>query len=47
MVTWNAMISGDQPVMMAVVSLASVLFVLALSATDLLTGLLDPKVRGS
>ncbi len=47
MVTWNAVISGDQPVMMAVVSLSSILFVLALSATDLLTGLLDPKVRGA
>lgn len=47
MITWNAMMSGDQPVMMAVVSLSSVLFVVALTATDLLTGLLDPRARGA
>lgn len=46
LVTWNAIMSGDQPVLMAVVSLSSVLFVLALTATDLLTGLLDPRSRG-
>ncbi len=47
MITWNAMMSGDQPVMMAVVSLSSIMFVVALTATDLLTGLLDPKLRGT
>lgn len=47
MVTWNAVMSGDQPVLMAVVSLSSVLFVLALTATDLLTSLLDPRSRGA
>jgi len=45
LVTWNAIMSGDQPVLMAVVSLASVLFVLALTATDLLTETLDPRSR--
>lgn len=46
-VTWNAIMSGDQPVLMAIVSLSSVLFVLALTATDLLTRLLDPRSRQS
>ena len=46
LITWNAVMSGDQPVLMAVVSLASILFVLALTATDLLTGLIDPRSRG-
>lgn len=45
--TWNAVMSGDQPVLMAVVSFSSILFVLALTATDLLTGLLDPRSRGT
>lgn len=47
LVTWNAVMSGDQPVLMAVVSLSSILFVAAQTATDLLTGLLDPRSRGS
>lgn len=47
MITWNAMMSGDQPVMMAVVSLSSIMFVVALTATDLLAGLLDPKLRST
>jgi peptide/nickel transport system permease protein len=45
MVTWNAVMSGDQPVLMAVVSFASILFVAVQTATDLLTGLLDPRAR--
>jgi len=47
LVTWNAIMAGDQPVLMAVVSLSSILFVLTLTATDLLTGLLDPRSRGA
>ncbi|RFF28178.1 MULTISPECIES: ABC transporter permease [unclassified Wenzhouxiangella] len=47
LVTWNAVMSGDQPVLMAVVSFSSILFVLALTATDLLTGLLDPRSRSA
>lgn len=46
-VTWNAVMSGDQPVLMAVVSLSSILFVLALTATDLLTSLFDPRSRSA
>lgn len=45
--TWDAILSGDQPVLMAVVSLSSIVFVLALAATDLLTALLDPRSRGA
>lgn len=47
LVTWNAIMSGDQPVLMAVVSMASILLVLALTTSDLLTGLLDPRSRGT
>lgn len=47
LVTWNAVMSGDQPILMAVVSFSSILFVLALTATDLLTGVLDPRSRGA
>lgn len=47
LITWNAVMSGDQPVLMAVVSLSSILFVLALTVTDLLTGLADPRSRGT
>jgi peptide/nickel transport system permease protein len=46
-VTWNAILSGDQAVLMAIVSLASVLFVLALAATDLLAALFDPRIRSA
>jgi len=47
MATWNAVMSGDQPLLMAVVSLASILFVLALTVTDALTSLLDPRSRST
>ena len=43
--TWDALMRGDQAVLMAVVSLASIAFVLVLAASDLLTGLLDPRAR--
>lgn len=44
-VTWEAINSGDQPVLMAVVSLSAVLFVLALGFADLLGRLVDPRIR--
>ena len=44
LVTFNAITSGDQPVLKAVVSLTGVLFVLALTINDLLYGLVDPRV---
>ncbi|WP_376692566.1 ABC transporter permease [Wenzhouxiangella sp. EGI_FJ10409] len=43
--TWNAILTGDQPVLMAVVSLSSILFVLALAATDASTAWFDPRSR--
>lgn len=44
-VTWEAINSGDQPVLMAVVSLSAILFVLALGFADLLGRLVDPRIR--
>lgn len=44
LVTFNAITSGDQPVLKAVVGLTGVLFVLALTINDLLYGLVDPRV---
>lgn len=44
-VTWDAVMSGDQAVLMAVVSLTSVLFVIALRLTDAFTAFFDPRVR--
>jgi peptide/nickel transport system permease protein len=43
--TFNAITSGDQPILKAVVGLTGVLFVLALTVNDLLYGLVDPRVR--
>lgn len=43
-ITYQAILSGDQPVLMAVVSFSAVLFVLALTAADLLGRLADPRV---
>lgn len=45
--TFNAITSGDQPVLKAVVGLTGILFVLALTVNDLLYGLVDPRVTKS
>ncbi len=42
--TFNAITSGDQPILKAVVGLTGVLFVLALTINDLLYSLVDPRV---
>lgn len=44
-ITFDAVLSGDQPVLMAVVGLSAVLFVLTLTVTDLLCRLADPRLR--
>ena len=44
LVTFNAITSGDQPVLKAVVSLTGVLFVLALMFNDMLYSIVDPRV---
>jgi peptide/nickel transport system permease protein len=44
-VTYEAILSGDQPVLMAVVALSAVLFVLAVTVADLLCRLSDPRLR--
>jgi peptide/nickel transport system permease protein len=44
LVTFNAITSGDQPVLKAVVGLTGVIFVLALTVNDLLYSLVDPRV---
>jgi len=44
LVTFNAITSGDQPILKAVVGLTGVLFVLALTLNDLLYSLVDPRV---
>lgn len=43
-VTYDAILSGDQPVLKAVVGLTAVLFVLILTAGDILYRLVDPRV---
>ncbi len=43
-VTYDAITSGDQPVLKAVVGLTAVLFVLTLVATDILYKAVDPRV---
>lgn len=43
-ITFAAITSGDQPVLMAVVGLSAVLFVLTLTAADLLCRLADPRI---
>jgi peptide/nickel transport system permease protein len=45
MVTHDAILSGDQPVLKAVVGLSALLFALLLIATDLLYGWIDPRIR--
>jgi peptide/nickel transport system permease protein len=44
LVTFNAITSGDQPILKAVIGLTGVLFVLALTINDMLYGLVDPRV---
>lgn len=44
LVTFNAITSGDQPVLKAVVGLTGVLFVLALMFNDMLYSVVDPRV---
>jgi len=44
LVTFNAITSGDQPILKAVVSLTGVLFVLALMLNDMLYSVVDPRV---
>jgi len=44
LVTFNAITSGDQPILKAVVGLTGVLFVLALTINDLLYSMVDPRV---
>ncbi|HEY5655443.1 MAG TPA: ABC transporter permease, partial [Woeseiaceae bacterium] len=43
-ITFDAITSGDQPVLKAVVSLTAVLFVLTLLVTDILYRAVDPRV---
>jgi peptide/nickel transport system permease protein len=43
-VTYEAIVSGDQPVLKAVVGLTGVLFVLTLLVTDILYRVVDPRV---
>jgi len=43
-VTYDAIISGDQPVLKAVVGLTAVLFVVTLIITDILYRVVDPRI---
>ena len=47
LVTFNAITSGDQPVLKAVVGLTGVLFVVALTINDMLYSMVDPRVAKS
>jgi peptide/nickel transport system permease protein len=47
LVTFNAITSGDQPILKAVVGLTGVLFVLALTINDILYSAVDPRVAKS
>ena len=44
LVTFNAITSGDQPILKAVVGLTGVLFVIALMVNDMLYSIADPRV---
>jgi peptide/nickel transport system permease protein len=44
LVTFNAITSGDQPILKAVVGLTGILFVLALMINDMLYSIVDPRV---
>ena len=45
LVTFNAITSGDQPILKAVVGLTGVLFVLALTINDVLYSVADPRIK--
>ena len=47
LVTFNAITSGDQPLLKAVVGLTGVLFVVALTLNDLLYSMVDPRITKS
>jgi peptide/nickel transport system permease protein len=47
LVTFNAITSGDQPILKAVVGLTGVLFVLALMINDMLYTMVDPRIEKS
>ena len=47
LVTFNAITSGDQPILKAVVGLTGVLFVLALTINDMLYSMVDPRIAKS
>ena len=47
LVTFNAITSGDQPVLKAVVALTGVLFVLVLTINDMLYTVVDPRISKS
>jgi peptide/nickel transport system permease protein len=47
LVTFNAITSGDQPILKAVVGLTGVLFVVALTINDVLYSAVDPRIRKS
>ena len=47
LVTFNAITSGDQPILKAVVGLTGVLFVVALTINDMLYSVVDPRVSKS
>ena len=47
LVTFNAITSGDQPVLKAVVALTGVLFVLVLTVNDMLYTMVDPRIAKS
>jgi peptide/nickel transport system permease protein len=44
LVTFNAITSGDQPILKAVVGLTGVLFVFALMINDMLYSIVDPRM---
>lgn len=44
-ITYQAILSGDQPVIMAVVGLSAVLFALTATIADLLCRMADPRIR--
>jgi peptide/nickel transport system permease protein len=44
LVTFNAITSGDQPILKAVIGLTGVLFVVALMINDMLYSLVDPRI---
>ena len=44
LVTFNAITSGDQPILKAVIGLTGILFVVALIINDMLYSLVDPRI---